>query len=60
MIVLTGMTSVDINDRFVVDLNNNFVSFQLFLGVLGGGNGRDPSDLKKYQGAQNAKIGKMG
>jgi len=60
VIVLTGMISVDIDNKFAVELNNNLVSFQFFLGVLGGGNGRDPSDLKKCQGAQNAKISKMG
>ena len=54
------MISVDLNNRFVVDLNNNLFSFLFFMGVLGGGNGRVPSDFKKCHGAQNAKIGKMG
>ena len=54
------MISVDIDNKFAVEHNNNLVSFQLFLGVLGGENGQDPDDLKKCQGAQNAKILKMG
>ena len=42
-----GMISVDIDNKFVVDLNNNLVSFQFFLGTLGGGIGRDPKEVKK-------------
>jgi len=54
------MISVDINDKFAVELNNNLVSFQFFLGALGGGIGRDQGELKKCQETQNAKNAKMG
>ena len=50
------MISVDINHKFAVDLNNNLVSFLVFLGALGGGIGRDPKEVMKWQVAQNAKI----